>query len=369
LSFFQYIDTSIIAFIYGGFMDQILIVDDNLANLKNIQLQISDTYQVLLAKSGAQALQICIQRIPDLILLDVDMPEMDGFETLRRIKSSIILSRIPVIFLTANHETATEVRALESGVVDFITKPVEKNILLHRIKLHLKLAGYQQHLEDTVKELEDSIVVSFAEIVENRDKSTGDHIHRTRIYVTLLGRELIRQGHFSDELNEQELSLITRGALLHDIGKIGVSDTILLKPDRLDDREFSIMKTHTVIGSEILKGRYERTPTQHYLNYAMQIAESHHEKYDGTGYPHGLKGENIPLWSRIMAVADVYDAVVADRIYRKAMNPQEAYNLVTNGKATHFDPVIIDAFTAIRTEVEATARRSINQTAVTAGVA
>jgi putative nucleotidyltransferase with HDIG domain len=224
-------------------------------------------------------------------------------------------------------------------------------------------------LENTVKELEDSIVISFAEIVENRDKSTGDHIHRTRKYVTLLGRELIRQGRFSDELNEQELSLITRGALLHDIGKIGVSDTILLKPDRLDDREFSIMKTHTVIGAEILRDMYERTPTQHYLNYAMQIAESHHEKYDGTGYPHGLKGENIPLCSRIMAAADVYDAVVADRIYRKAMDPHEAYNLITSGKDTHFDPMIIDAFTAIRKEIEAAARRSINHAAVMAGVA
>ena len=339
-------------------MEHILIVDDNLANLKNIQLQLTGSYQVLLAKSGAQALQICLQRIPDLILLDIDMPEMDGFETLSRIKSSIVLSRIPVIFLTANHDIATEVRALESGVVDFITKPVEKSILLHRLKLHLNLTSYQQNLENTVKELEDSLVISFAEIVESRDKSTGDHLQRTRKYVTLIGRELISQGCFSGELNEQELSLITRGAMLHDIGKIGVSDTILLKPNRLDDREFGIMKAHTTIGADILRDMYKRTPTQHYLNYAIQIAEGHHEKYNGTGYPHGLKGEEIPLCSRIMAVADVYDAVAADRIYRKAMDPREAFNLVVEGKDSHFDPVVIDAFIEIHKEIEAAARRS-----------
>ena len=345
-------------------MEQILVVDDNLANLKNIQLQLSDSYQVLLAKSGAQALQICLQRVPDLVLLDVDMPEMDGFETLDRIKSSALLSRIPVIFLTADHDMATEIRALESGVVDFITKPFEKSILRHRLKLHLKLAEYQHHLEDTVKELEDSIVISFAEMIENRDKSTGDHIQRTLIYVTLLGRELIRRNCFSNELNEQELSHITRGALLHDIGKIGVSDSVLLKPDRLDDREFSIMKTHTTIGAGILRDMYKRTPTQHYLNYAIQIAEGHHEKYDGTGYPHGLKGDDIPLCSRIMAVADVYDAVAADRIYRKAMNPEKSFNLIIEGKNTHFDPLIIDAFVGIKDEIESAARRSAEHAAM-----
>ena len=150
---------------------------------------------------------------------------------------------------------------------------------------------------------------------------------------------------------------MTRGALLHDIGKIGVSDTILLKPDRLDDREFGIMKSHTTIGAELLKDMYKRTPTQHYLKYAIQIAEGHHEKYNGSGYPHGVKGDQIPLCSRIMAVADVYDAVAADRIYRKAMDPQEAYNLVVEGKGSHFDPLVIEAFIAIHGEIEAIARR------------
>jgi putative two-component system response regulator len=232
----------------------------------------------------------------------------------------------------------------------------------------LKFAAYQGYLESTVKELEDSIVISFAEMIESRDKNTGDHIQRTRKYVTLLGRELIRQGCFPGELNEQELSLITRGALLHDIGKIGVSDTILLKPDRLDDREFSIMKARTTLGAELLRDMHSRTPTQRYLNYAIQIAEGHHEKYNGTGYPRGLKGEDIPLCSRIMAVADVYDAVAADRIYRKAMNPQEAFNLILEGKGSHFDPQIIDIFIAIQDEIESSARRSANSTDPLSGI-
>jgi putative two-component system response regulator len=343
-------------------MDQILVVDDNLANLKNIQLQLSENYQVLLAKSGAQALQICMQRIPDLILLDVDMPEMDGFETLRQIKENAGISRIPVIFLTANHDIATEVRALESGVVDFIAKPVEKGILLHRLQLHLDLARYRHNLEETVRELEDSIVLSFSELIESRDKSTGDHVHRTGIYVRLLGREMLHQGRFSGELNEKELSIISRAALLHDIGKIGISDAILLKPGKLDNEEFGVMKTHTTIGAGILQVMYERTPTQHYLKYAQQIADSHHEKFDGSGYPHGLTGEEIPLCSRIMAVADVYDALVADRIYRKAMTAQEACDIILAGRDSHFDPRIIDAFIEVRMDIEDVAKRRLAET-------
>jgi putative two-component system response regulator len=314
-----------------------------------------------MAKSGVQALQICSQCLPDLVLLDIEMPEMDGFAVINQLKNTPMLVRIPVIFLTATHDTATEVRALKSGAVDFIAKPVEKNILFHRIQLHLNMARYQNDLENTVRALEDSIVLSFSEMIENRDKNTGDHLQRAQNFVLLLGKELIRRGRFSEELNEQELLLIARGALLHDIGKIGISDTILLKPDRLDDEEFSIMKTHTTIGAKILQTMYERTPTQHYLKYAIKIAESHHEKYNGSGYPHRLRENEIPLCSRIMAVADVYDALVADRIYRKALNFQEALKLVASGKSTHFDPVIIEAFLAIQDKIEEVAKRSASK--------
>ncbi|MDR3200112.1 MAG: response regulator [Spirochaetales bacterium] len=338
-------------------MNQILVVDDNLANLKQIQMQLAETYQVILAKSGAQALQICCQQAPDIILLDIDMPEMDGFETLSRLKQNAALTKIPVIFLTANHDVMTEIRALQSGAMDFITKPFEKSILLHRIGLHLRFSQYQHFLEDTVKELEDSIVVSFSELIECRDENTGGHIQRTSAYVEMLAKELRSRGHFLDDLSDAEMTMIVRAALLHDIGKIGISDNILLKPGRLEPEEFTIMKTHTTIGADILQTMYERTPTQHYLKYAKLIAEQHHEKYDGTGYPKGMRGDDITLCGRLMAVADVYDALVADRIYRKAMSHEEACKIIVSGKGSHFDPRIVEAFEAIHEELAAEARR------------
>jgi putative two-component system response regulator len=341
-------------------MRHILVVDDNLVNLQQIRIQLSDNYQVILAKSGMQALQICGRQIPDCILLDIDMPEMNGFETIARLKQNVILSRIPVIFLTANHDVTTEIRALESGAVDFITKPFEKSILIHRIELHLRLSQYQHYLENTVKELEDSIVTSFSEIIECRDENTGGHVQRTSAYFELLGKEMRNRGQFTDELSDSEMSMMVRAALLHDIGKIGISDQVLLKPDRLDEAEYAIMKTHTTIGAAILKSMYERTPTQHYLKYAILIAGGHHEKYSGGGYPYGIQGDEIPLCSRIMAVADVYDALVADRVYRKAMSHKEACNIIIGGRGIHFDPRIIDAFEAIHEKLAEAAGKQVN---------
>ncbi|MDR1654559.1 MAG: response regulator [Treponema sp.] len=336
-------------------MKQILVVDDNLAILKHIQIQLAGKYQVLLAKSGAQALQICSKRVPDLILLDIDMPEMNGFETIARLKQNPRLFHIPVIFLTANRDSDTEIKGLESGAVDFITKPFEKSILIHRIRLHSQLSAYQQDLEKTVKELEDSIVLSFSELIEARDENTGGHVQRTSRYAELLIRELLRQGQFLDLLNEDEIAMSIKAVPLHDIGKIGISDSILLKPGRLDEGEFAVMKTHTTIGARILQQMFERTPTQHYLRYARIVAEGHHEKWDGSGYPRGLKGDDIPLISRIMAVADVYDALVADRVYRKALSSGEAHDHIVAGRGAHFDPKVIDAFEEIYDEMAAEA--------------
>jgi putative two-component system response regulator len=341
-------------------MNHILVVDDNLVNLQQIQIQLSDNYRISLAKSGKQALQICSRQIPDCILLDIDMPEMDGFETMARFKQNVVLSRIPVIFLTANHDITTEIRALESGAMDFITKPFEKSILIHRIELHLRFSRYQHYLEDTVKELENSIVLSFSELIECRDQNTGGHVQRTGIFFEFLGRELQHQGLFTAELAESELDMMIRAALLHDIGKIGISDQILLKPGRLNDEEFEIMKTHAIIGADILKTMYERTPTQHYLKYAIMIAGGHHEKYGGGGYPSGIKGNSIPLCSRIMAVADVYDALVADRVYRQAMSHKDACNIIIGGKGVHFDPQIIGAFEAIHEKLAAAAKKKVD---------
>jgi putative two-component system response regulator len=328
----------------GEELPSVLVVDDNLANLKLVKGQLSDCYRVSMAKSGAQALQMVSKTTPDLILLDIDMPEMDGFETMERLKKHDRLGRIPVIYLTANNDTETEVKALESGAKDFVAKPFQKDILRHRISLHIRFNQYQLQLEDTVRELEDSMVASFSGLIECRDENTGGHVVRTREYVRILGELLLRKGLCAEELDPTELSLIVRAAPLHDIGKVGVSDAILLKPGKLNDDEYEQMKSHTIIGAKIIDKMHKRAPTQRYLSYAKKIAESHHERWDGTGYPKGLKGKDIPLCSRIMAVADVYDALVEHRIYRPALSHEVAMTIMTDGKGTIFDPVLLDVF-------------------------
>jgi putative two-component system response regulator len=323
---------------------QILVVDDNITSLKQIGAQLGSHYEVSLAKSGALALQICKQEKPDLILLDVEMPEMNGFQTIARLKEDPDLKPIPVIFLTGNHDTATEIKALESGAMDFITKPANKDILFHRLELHLQFAAYQCSLENTVKELENSIVTSFAELVECKDDNAGTHVLRTGKYVDILGRKLLEEETFGKEFPEADLNLIVRAAPFHDIGKIGISDTLLLKEGTLTPKEYEEVKKHTLIGARFLQSIYERTPEQHYLKFAKLIAESHHEKYDGTGYPHGLAGDDIPLCARIMMVANVYDGCITDRVYRKALSHEEACRIVLDGKGSWFDPRIVEVF-------------------------
>lgn len=329
-------------------MKRILIVDDNIAILKQISTYLTDDYEVLLAKSGALALQICAKEKPDLILLDVEMPVMNGFDTISRIKQNPYLDRIPVIFLTASQNAEDEILALQSGARDFITKPVEKSILLHRIELHLRFVSYQIQAEQTVMTLSDSIATSFAEMIECRDENTGGHVVRTSKYVDILGKKLIGQGLFQDELNPTELQMMVRASPLHDIGKIAISDRILLKPGQLDDDEFTIMKRHSELGASIISRMYRRMPAQHYLRYASLIAGSHHERYDGKGYPKGICGDEIPLCGRIMAVADVYDALMENRVYRKGLGHEKASSIILENSNTHFDPRIVDAFRSTR---------------------
>jgi putative two-component system response regulator len=327
---------------------RILIVDDNIATLKQIGALLTPGYEVSLAKSGEMALQICRQERPDLILLDIEMPEMDGFETIRLIKADPALNPIPVIFLTGNRDAAAEIRALQSGAMDFITKPANKNILLHRLELHLQFAAYQRSLENTVTELENSIVTSFAELVECKDDNAGVYALKTSNYAKLLGRELLAAGTFRGELTEADLDMIVRAAPFYDVGKVGISDIILLKPGPLNPGEFEEMKKHTLIGAQFLDTIYARTPAQHYLKFAKQIAEGHHEHFDGSGYPHGRAGDSIPPCARIMAVVNVYLACIHDRSFRAAMNPEAAFRIILDGKGTLFDPRIVDVFAAAR---------------------
>ncbi|MDR1137738.1 MAG: response regulator [Synergistaceae bacterium] len=332
-------------------MRKILVVDGNTANLQQIGTQLAGNYHVSLSRTGERALEICGLMCPDIILINSELPGMDGFETNGAIKGDHNLSKVPVIFLTENYSSATEIRAFESGAVDFIRKPVEKNILWHRIELHLKLHDYQTNLENMVKELEDSIFISFADLVERKNDNTGGHLLRTCKYVEILGRELLKRDLFKEDLTEETLEMMVRAAPFHDIGKIGISDIILLKPGPLTSEEYEQVKKHTLIGAKVMSNIYERTPTQLYLKYAVMMAEGHHEWYDGSGYPHGIKGAEIPLCSRIMAVANVYDACLMKRVYRPAYTPREACDIILEGAGSRFDPVVTSVFAAVHPDL------------------
>jgi putative two-component system response regulator len=326
----------------------VLIVDDNMASLKQMSVQLADKYEVSLAKSGEMALQICARERPDLILLDVEMPGMDGFETIAHLKEDPHLKPIPVIFLTGNHDAVTEVKCLKSGAMDFVTKPANVDILSDRIELHLQLSAYQLHLEKMVKELEDNIGVSFAELLECKDYNVGNHVLRTGEFAELLIRELFEAGTFGDEIKLEDIDMMKRAVPFHDIGKIGISDTILRKQGPLTAEEREEINTHTIIGANMLRGIYARTPGQHYLKMAITIAEGHHERYDGNGYPRGLMGDDIPLCCRIVTVANVYDSFISDRVYRKACSHEEACRKILDGRGVEFDPRVVDAFDRIK---------------------
>jgi len=332
-------------------MKSILIVDDNLVSLRQISALLSKDYDVSLAKSGELALQICSQEQPDLILLDVEMTGMDGFETIARLKADDRLKHIPVIFLTGNRDAETEVKCLESGAMDFITKPANAEILRHRIELHLQFSIYQLHLEHMVKELEDNIGISFAELLDCKDYNAAIHMLRTGEYVELLVKELINAGSFGDELTAKDVDLLKRATPFHDIGKLGISDIILLKRSPLTNMEIQEVRKHTTIGSRVLKIIYDRTPSQQYLKIAMVLAEGHHENFDGSGYPNGLSGEDIPLYCRILSVVNAYDALITDRVYRKGISHEEACQKIIAGRGSRFDPRIVDVFEKITDKI------------------
>ncbi|AEF80476.1 HD-GYP domain-containing protein [Leadbettera azotonutricia] len=333
-------------------MKSILVVDDNLASLKQIGAQLHGDYEVYLAKSGTMGLDIARKEKPDLILLDVEMSGMDGFRTIAKIREYPALRQIPVIFLTGNSDSATEIRALESGAVDFILKPANTDILYHRIELHLQFTAYQLHLEKMVKELEDNIGASFAELIECKDENIAGHVMRAGKYMELLGKEILDQGIVDQSFTFMDLTQMIRAVPFHDIGKMGISDTILLKKGTLTPEEYEEVKKHTLIGAEVLQNISERTPNQPYFKMAKLIAEGHHEWFNGEGYPYGLSGEGIPLCSRIMSVINVYDGCMTDRIYRPALSHAEACEVIINGSGTQFDPRIVDVFKSISSKFE-----------------
>jgi putative two-component system response regulator len=335
----------------------ILVVDDTPDNLDLMGDLLMDDYRVKVANSGKKALEI-IQSAspPDLVLLDIMMPEMDGYEVCRILKSSEETKNIPVIFLTAKTNTIDEQKGFEIGAVDYITKPISPAIVMARVKTHLDLYYKNVYLEKLVTQrtheiaaIQDVTIHAMASLAETRDNETGNHIRRTQNYVKLLAQHLQFHPNYTHFLNmDGVIETLFKSAPLHDIGKVGIPDAILLKPGRFEPSEFEIMKSHPELGQNtILQAESELGIDVPFLQYAKEIAYGHHEKWDGSGYPQGLSGEDIPISARLMAVADVYDALISRRVYKEGMPHEQAVQIILDGKGTHFDPHIIEAFVVL----------------------
>ena len=313
----------------------IMVIDDTPSNLQHAMEVLQDKYKVIPVKSGMAALTALDKFKPDLILLDIEMPEMDGFETIKQIKSKSEFENIPVIFLTSHADKENEIKGFDCGAVDFIMKPFVPEIMLVRIATQIQLSSLLNSFEEEVKiktkennELTFQAITAIAKIVDAKDKYTRQHSTR----VAKFSREIaIRSGLF----NEEQIEIIYRTALLHDIGKIGIRDDILNKNGKLTDSEFATMKTHTTIGAEILKDVT-------LIKDVDKGAKYHHERYDGRGYPQGLAGEDIPIVARIVGVADAYDAMTSDRVYRKHLSEEVVRGELVKGRGAQFDPVFCD---------------------------
>ena len=338
---------------------QLMVVDDNVVNLQVVRKALSDTYNIIPVTSGEMALNLMKKKgCPSLILLDIDMPDMDGFETIRRIKSNEATRNIPVIFLTAIDDSGSELEGLQLGAVDYITKPFSIPLLIQRVTLHLALIEQKRELQNyndnltemvkektkTIEELQRVTVHALSDLIECRDGLTGGHVARTQEYLKVLTEGLIQSCDYHDEMKDINLEIWVQSAQLHDIGKVGIPDYILTKPERLTKEEFEIIKTHPAVGEKALKGAMEMTSANEFLSHAATIAISHHEKWDGSGYPYGLKGEGIPLIGRLMAIADVYDALVTERPYKKAFSHETAVNIIVEESGKHFDPTLVKIF-------------------------
>lgn len=338
---------------------KILIVDDAPANIAILGRSLSDHYEVIVATSGNDALQIAQKLpVPDLILLDIMMPGMDGYEVCQRLKESVLTKRIPVVFVTAMGEIEDEAKGFEVGGVDYITKPISPLIVRARVQTHLALYDQNRELEKKVVErtrevahTQEVTIYGMAVLAETRDNETGAHIMRTQQYVKAMAEKLMETSKHRDYLDSSRINLLFKSAPLHDIGKVGISDSILLKPGKLTEEEFEEMKKHTVYGrdaiikSELALGKKNTTS---FLTLAREIAYTHHEKWNGTGYPEGLSGDVIPLAGRLMAIADVYDALISKRVYKPAFPHEKAVAIITDGRGEHFDPELVDAFLAIQ---------------------
>ena len=354
----------------------ILVVDDTPDNLAVMSSLLRDSYKVKVAPSGERALQIIQSATPpDLVLLDIMMPGMDGFETIQHIKALPGCRDIPIIFLTAKSAIEDETRGLELGAVDYITKPISPPIVLARVRNHLELKTARDFLRNQndyleqevarrtqeISAIQDVTIRAMATLAETRDTDTGNHIRRTQEYVRLLAEQLKHHPRFAYLLSDDNITLLYKSAPLHDIGKVGIPDRILLKPGKLTPEEMEIMKTHTTLGRDAIQAaEAELGASVSFLSFAKEIAYSHQEKWDGSGYPLGLAGDAIPISARLMAVADVYDALISRRVYKPPMPHDKAVSIIQEGRGQHFDPDIVDTFVTLADAFKAVADRYLD---------
>ena len=336
----------------------IFIVDDSDTNLSVAKEALKKQYRVMTLPSAAKMFSLMEKVTPDLILLDIEMPEMDGFEALLRLKDTH--ADVPVVFLTSMTDAEVEVRGFQLGVIDFITKPFSAPVLINRIKTHLDIdelirerTAQLNHKTIQLQNLQNAIIFGFADLVEGRDKGTGGHIERTTKYIEILINAMLEKKVYIDQICGFNFELFISSARLHDVGKITISDLILNKPGKLTDEEYEIMKTHALEGEHIIDHMASRTDDVEFLHNAKLFAGYHHERWDGKGYPYGLKQANIPLQGRIMAVADVYDALVSERPYKKSFSPDEAFKVIKEGAGTQFESALVDVFYEAKEQVKA----------------
>lgn len=358
----------------SGTSPTLLVVDDIPENLSVMGELLQDAgYRVRVANSGRGALRYAaLEPVPDLILLDVMMPEMDGYTVLEQLRREPLTRDIPVVFLTALNDAGDEEHGLGLGAADYITKPIKPAVVLARVRTQLqaKLARDWLHDQNAILEAEVARrmaeneliqtvgIRALAHLAEIRDTETGNHILRTQGYVQALATQLQAHPRFSATLTDHAIGLLARSAPLHDIGKVGIPDAILLKPGPLTPDEWAIMKTHAELGARAIE-HAERDIDQpvEFLSLAKEIAHWHHERWDGTGYPDGLASDAIPLPARLMALADVFDALISPRVYKPPIPFAEARGIIADGRGRHFDPDVVDAFLAIYGEFVAIATR------------
>jgi len=353
---------------------KIIIVDDNAANLSVGRNLLKTYYEVYPASSAAKLFAILEKFIADLILLDVNMPEMNGYEAIKVLKADPRFAGIPVIFLTAKDDEESEMEGFDLGAADYVTKPFSGPLLLRRIANQLlidqqkhdlmesraELQDYAENLEEKVREktaevfkLQNAVLATISDLVEFRDKFTGGHITRTQLFLQALTEGLLSMGgKYAEEIRNLNMDFFLSSAQLHDVGKIAISDLILNKPEKLTPEEFEIMKTHVTAGADVIKKIINETAEHAFCQHALLFVETHHEKWDGSGYPAGLSGEEIPLEGRLMAIADVYDALISERPYKKALPHEKACAIIEADAGTHFDPTLVEAFKRVKDRFE-----------------